>query len=38
MAGIAAGISFKVVLMLGFGLPEVAYWNNFSNSLSWPQA
>src|SRR4030095_15336633 len=38
MAGVAAGISFEVVRMLGSGLPEVACWNNFSNNLSWPQA
>jgi hypothetical protein len=38
MACVAAGISFEVVLMLGFGLPEVACWNNFSNNLSRPQA
>ena len=32
MAGVAAGISLEVVLMLGFGLPEVACWNDFSNT------
>jgi len=38
MTRVAAGISFEVVLMLGFGLPEVACWNNISNNLSRPQA
>src|SRR5262245_30857588 len=38
MARVAAGILLEVVLMLGFGLPEGACWNDFSNNLSGPQA
>jgi hypothetical protein len=38
MAGVAAGISLEIILMLRFGLPEVAYRNDFSNDLARPQA
>ena len=38
MAGVAAGISLKVILMLGFGLPEVACRNDFGHDLAGPQA
>jgi hypothetical protein len=29
MAGVAIGISLEIILMLGFGLPEVACRNDF---------
>ena len=38
MAGVAAGRSLKIILMLGFGLPEVACRNDFRNDFSRPQA
>ncbi len=38
MAGVAVGISLEIILMLGFGLPEVACRNDFRNDLAWPQA
>ena len=38
MAGVAVGISLEIVLMLGFGLPEVACRNDFRNHLARPQA
>jgi hypothetical protein len=38
MAGVAAGISLQIILMLGFGLPEVACRNDFRNDLARPQA
>src|SRR5262245_42920088 len=37
MAGVAAGISLEIILMLGFGLPEVARRNDFRNDLARPQ-
>jgi len=38
MAGVAVGISLEIILMLGFGLPEVACRNDFRNDLARPQA
>ena len=38
MAGIAVEISLEIILMLGFGLPEVACRNDFRNNLARPQA
>lgn len=38
MAGVAIGISLEIILMLGFGLPEVACGNDFRNDLARPQA
>ena len=38
MAGVAIGISLEIILMLGFGLPEVACRNDFRNDLARPQA
>jgi hypothetical protein len=38
MAGVAVGISLEITLMLGFGLPEVAGWNDFRNDLARPEA
>jgi hypothetical protein len=38
MAGVAVGISLVIILMLGFGLPEVACRNDFRNDLARPQA
>ena len=38
MAGVAAGIPLEVILMLGFGLPEVACRNDFRHDLARPQA
>jgi hypothetical protein len=38
MAGVAVGIPLEVILMLGFGLPEVACRNDFGNDLARPQA
>jgi hypothetical protein len=38
MAGVAVGISLEIILMLRFGLPEVAYRNDFGNDLARPQA
>ena len=38
MARVAAGISLEIILMLGFGLPEVACRNDFRNDLARPQA
>jgi hypothetical protein len=38
MAGVAIGISLEIILMLGFGLPEVACPNDFRNDLARPQA
>src|ERR687896_2705546 len=38
MAGVAAGISLEIILMLGFGFPEVACGNDFGNDLARPQA
>jgi hypothetical protein len=38
MAGVAAGISLEIILMLTFGLPEVACRNDFRNHLARPQA
>lgn len=38
MAGVAAGISLEIVLMLGFGLPELACRNDFRNDLARPKA
>src|SRR5262245_16161993 len=37
MAGVAVGISLEIVLMLGFGLPEVVCRNDFRNDLARPQ-
>jgi hypothetical protein len=33
MAGVAVGISLEIILMLGFGLPEVACRNEFCNGI-----
>src|SRR4029077_19370986 len=33
MAGVAVGILLEIILMLGFGLPEVACRNDFRNDL-----
>ena len=38
MTGVTVGIVFQVILMLGFGLPEVACRNDFRNDLARPQA
>ena len=38
MAGVAVGITLEIILMLGFGLPEVACRNDFRNDLARPQA
>jgi len=38
MAGVAVGILLEIILMLGFGLPEVACRNDFRNDLARPQA
>ena len=38
MTGVAIGISLEIILMLGFGLPEVACRNDFRNDLARPQA
>jgi transcriptional regulator with XRE-family HTH domain len=38
MAGVAVGIPLEIILMLGFGLPEVACRNDFRNDLARPQA
>ena len=38
MAGIAVGILLEIILVLGFGLPEVACRNDFRNDLARPQA
>ncbi len=38
MATVAVGISFEIILMLGFGLPEVACGNDFRDDLARPQA
>src|SRR4051812_48144290 len=37
MAGVAAGIPLGIILMLGFGLPEVTRRNDFGHDLAWPQ-
>ena len=38
MARVAAGNSLEIILMLRFGLPEVACRNDFRNDLARPQA
>ena len=38
MAGVAAGISLEIILMLAFGLPEVACRHDFGHDLARPQA
>jgi hypothetical protein len=38
MAGVAVRISFEVILMLGFGLPELARRRDFRHYLAGPQA
>src|SRR5262245_49137451 len=38
MAGVTVRISLEVILMLGFGLPELARRNDFGHSLAGPQA
>jgi hypothetical protein len=38
MTGVAARISLEVILMLGFGLPELACRNDFGHNLAGPQA
>jgi hypothetical protein len=38
MAGVAVGISLEIILMLAFGLPEVARRNDFRNDPARPQA
>jgi hypothetical protein len=37
MAGVAAGISQEIVLMIGFGLPEVTGWYDLGHDFSGPQ-
>ena len=37
MAGVAAGISHEVVLVLGLGLPKLAGWNDFGHGFGRPQ-
>ena len=36
MTGVAVGIPFQVVLMLGFRLPKIAGRCNLSHNLAWP--
>jgi hypothetical protein len=38
MTGVPVRISLEIILMLGFGLPEVARRNDFRNDLARPQA
>src|SRR5688572_11741931 len=38
MAGVAVRISLQVILMIGFGLPELACRNDFGHNFAGPQA
>jgi hypothetical protein len=38
MAGVAAWISLEIILVLRFGFPELARWNDFGHDLAGPQA
>jgi hypothetical protein len=38
MAGVAVRNSLEVILMLGFGLPELACRNDFGDNLAGPEA
>jgi hypothetical protein len=36
MAGIARGLPYQVVLMLGLGLPKIARWSKLGHNLAGP--